>query len=604
MKLKNKEKKIKISKIIITILLLSAIIMTTTFLFSFATLDEEMFNSYFKSLELMIMNILPIFIFMALLYILSNKMWISFLLTSFLFVLASLVNKFKLTYRDDPFTFMDIKLFSESIAMTKRYDIVFTSNIILVILGLIVITFLLKKFFKIKINSAKDRRVLTLVIVLLCTISFENIYFDRYRYRRLGDQTLINQWSEQQQFQSKGFVYPFLHSIAATRDKALEGYDKEKAKADLSKYTYSDIPKDKKVNVIGIMLEAYNDFSKFDSIEIDSEVYDDFHKLQENSVHGNLVTNVFAGGTINTERGFLNGYQDHPLYGKNTNSFAWYFKEQGYRTKAMHPIYGWFYNRRNVNGLLGFDSFDYYENKYSQEQEEFFNDYEFYDYIIEDYEDSRDKGQPYFNFTVTYQNHGPYSNEKLTDKEYLKRKPEYNESDYNIVNNYLKGISEASSAMKKLTDYFENEKEPVVVVFFGDHNPWLGKDASAYDMMDINMDFSTREGFLNYYQTPYIIWGNKEAKSTLNQEFNEKSEDLSPNFLMPKLFEYIGFEGNEYMKYLTNLKKDIDVNHKVFFKENGKYTKKLSQKNQEKYDEFRNVEYYYGRNFNKDKMNE
>src|SRR5690606_28025931 len=99
-----------------------------------------------------------------------------------------------------------------------------------------------------------------------------------------------------------------------------------------------------------------------------------FHEIKREAIHGWLVTNIFAADTIKTEREFLTGYSSHPRYLKNTNSFVWYFREQGYRTEAMHPIYGWFYNRRNVNEYLGFNSFHYYENKYKEIQEEFFND--------------------------------------------------------------------------------------------------------------------------------------------------------------------------------------------------------------------------------------
>lgn len=578
--------------ITLMILVLSALIMTITFVFSSANLNIELFSSYYKSLELIVLNILPIIIFMTLIYVLSNKMWVSFLASNILFVTASIVNKFKLTYRDDPFNFIDIKLFNESLAMTKRYEIKFTSNIILILIGLVLVTVLLKKFFKHKIRLRKTRISIFLVILLVSVISFKDVYLNEARYAKLGDQTLINIWSEPQQFQSKGFIYPFLYSMNEATEIELEGYDEEKAKKDLDKYNYADIADDEKVNVVGIMLEAYNDFSKFDTIDIDPEVYENFHKIQEDSVHGKLVTNVFAGGTINTERGFLTGYHNHPKYLTETESFARYFKEQGYTTKAMHPLYGWFYNRRNIDERLGFDSFDYYENKYEKEQEAFLDDMDFFDYITEDYEKSRDKSEPYFNFSVTYQNHGPYENTKLYDKEYLKRKPEYNESDYNIINNYLHGISETDKAIKKLTDYFENEKEPVVVVLFGDHNPWLGEDSTGYDMMDINMDFSTEEGFLNYYQTPYVIWGNQAAKDKLNKTFKEEKEDISPNFLMLQMFEYLGWQGDEYMQYTTQLKKTIDVNHKVFFKENGKYTQELSPKGKEIYQNFRNVEYY------------
>lgn len=582
---------------VITMLLLSALIMTITFIFSSGELNTKLFNSYYKSFELIILNIMPIFIFIALIYTLFNKIWLSFLLSSILFIGTSLINKFKLVYRDDPFTFIDFKLFNESMAMIKRYEIKFTPNMGLILLGLVIITILLKRYFKYKIKLKKTRASIFLVIILISTISFKDIYLNDQIYMSLGDQSLINIWSEPQQFQSKGFVYPFLYSVNDAKENEIQGYDEEKAKKDLGKYNYSDIPKDQKINVVGIMFEAYNDFSKFQGVEIDEEVYKNFHEIQKNSLHGNLVTNVFSGGTINTERGFLTGYHNHPKYMTYTDSFVRYFKEQGYKTKAMHPFYGWFYNRRNINERLGFDSFDYYDNKYKEEKEEFLSDLEFFDHITDDYEKSRDKGVPYFNFSVTYQNHGPYVDERETDREYLKRKPEYNERDYNIINNYLHGISETDKAMKKITDYFDNEKEPVVVVMFGDHNPWLGEKSTGYDMMGIEIDFSTEQGFLNYYQTPYIIWANKVAKDKLGKTFNEEREDISPNFLMAQMFEYLGWQGNEYMQYLIDLKKTIDVNNNLFFKENGVYTKKISKENDEKYDSFKNVEFYRSRKF-------
>ena len=599
-----KEKKyLKAVKIIITIILLSASIMTVTFVFSSPVLNEMLFDSYFKSAGLIFMNILPIFLFISLIYVISNKLWLGFLLANLLFTVSSIVNKFKLTYRDDPFTFMDIKLINESFAMTKRYEIKFTPNIVWFLIGAIIITILLKRFFKTKINSKRLRISFTLAILIVGIISFQNLYLSESLYKKLGDDSLVNIWSEPQVFQSKGFVYPFIHSVKDSKETVLEGYDEEKAIKDLGEYEYSNIPKDQKVNVVGIMLEAYNDFSKFDTIEIDDSVYEDFHEVQKESLHGNMVTNVFAGGTINTERGFITGYQNHPKYLRQTNSFAWYFKEQGYRTKAMHPIYGWFYNRRNINTFLGFDSFDYYENKYQAEREEFFDDNEFFDYVIEDYEKARDDGKPYLNYSTTYQNHGPYSDEKLIEEEYLKRKQDYNDKDYNIINNYLAGVKETSHAIKKLTSYFEDEEEPVIVVMFGDHNPWLGKKSTGYDMMDINIDVSTEEGFVNYYQTPYIVWANTAAKETLGKDFAEQGEDVSPNFLMPKIFEYIGWQGNEYMQYLIDLSKTIDVNHTVFFKEDGEYTKRLSKDNKELYKDFINVQHYYNKNFidNKEK---
>lgn len=583
------------------IVLLSFLIMTITFACSSASLNLPLFKSYFSSKGIILMNILPILIFMTFTYILFNRLWLSFASTSLLFVTMSMVNKYKLVYRDDPFTFIDIKLFSESMAMAQRYKIKLSPNMITLILGLIIITIVLNLFFRQKIYSKKLRISLLIILSIMSIFIFKSIYFNPKLYNSLGDKDLINIWSQSQQYQSRGFVYPFIYSITDAKDIELEGYDEEKAIEDLSKKQYHNIPEDKKVNIIAIMLEAYNDFSKFDTIEVSQEVYKNFHELQDKSIHGKVITNVFGGDTINTERGFLTGYYSHPRYLKDTNSFVWYLKEQGYRTEAMHPIYGWFYNRRNVNEYLGFDTFDYYENKYQQIQEVFFEDMEFFDYIIEGYKNSKDDNQPYFNFSVTYQNHGPYSSEKYSDIEYLKKKSHYDDATYNIINNYLAGISKTDKAIKKLVDYFESEEEPTVIVLFGDHNPWLGKDASGYKMMDIDLDFSNVEGFLNYYETPYIIWGNQSAKKMFHKSFIGEGNDISPNFLMAELFQYLGWGGNEYMQYIMGIKDHFDVNHKVYFKENGEYTEELSPENKARYEDFKNVEYYYSRNFRKNK---
>lgn len=467
------------------------------------------------------------------------------------------------------------------------------------IIGLIAIAIILKIFFDFKINSNKTRLGVILSLVIVSAIIFNGFYFNPKVYAEVGDDSKINKWIASQQFQSKGFVYPFIYSIQEAKEKEPEGYDEEAAKNELNKYTYKDIDEDKKVNIISIMLEAYNDFSKFENVDLNVDIYENFHKIQKESLSGNLITNVFAGGTINTERAFLTGYYHHPKYKKNTNSFVWYLSEQGYKTEAMHPITGSFYNRRNGNEYIGFENFDYYENKYQAVQEEYLKDMRFFDFIIEGFENSVKKEVPYFNFTVTYQNHGPYSDEKLTDEEYLKKEEHYDEKSYNIVNNYMSGINETDMALKKLFDYFRESEEPTVVVIFGDHNPWLGKDNSGYDMLDINMDLETEDGFKNYYETPYIIWGNDAAKKTLDRDFVGEGKTISPNHLMPELFDYIGWEGNEYMQYAIDTKKILPVNHQLYFKENDQLISadNISLEAKDLWRKFTHVEYYTKTNF-------
>jgi len=508
----------------------------------------------------------------------------------------SLVNKFKLLYRDEPLSFIDIKLIKESFIMAKRYKFPLSFKVIILLSAFILIIIILTKYFDYKISSKKLRLSLLLIISLSGVLIFKGFYFDPNIYSSVGDKKLINIWVKSDQFQSKGFVYPFIYSITEAKERKLAGYDEEKAIEDLNAYKYQNIPETQKVNIISIMLEAYNDFSEFPGVELGMDIYKNFHQLQKDSIHGKLITNVFAGGTINTERAFLTGYHNHPSYFKTTNSFVWYLKEQGYKTEGMHPITGSFYNRRNINEYLGFDSFDHYDNKYQYKQKSYLDDMDFFDYIIEGYKNSS-KQEPYFNFSVTYQNHGPYPTEKKTEKEYLVKKSHYDEGTYNIINNYLAGIAKTDEALKKLVSYYRKEKEPVILVIFGDHNPWLGKDHTGYDMLNIDMDLSTIEGVKNYYQTPYVMWANEAARKLYNKDFAGENADISPNFLMAELFEYIDWQGNEYMQYITDMKDNFNVNHMLYFKEDSKYKKELSEVNKKVWTDFMNVEYYYSHNF-------
>lgn len=584
----------------LTIIVLSAVIMTITLAFSSASLNKPLFESYFQQPMLLLMNFIPIVLLMSILYILSNRLWVGFSVTSLVFVTMSIVNKLKLTYRDDPFSFIDMKLVGESLEMSKRYDLSLNSKTIMMLVGLVGIAIILKMFFNFKIESKKFRASILGVMIILTIVIFNSFYFNTTVYADLGEKSLINEWVESQQFQSKGFIYPFIYSIKDTQARKLEGYNEEKAKEDLAKYIYQDIPQGKKVNVISIMLESYNDFSKFEDVELKIDVYENFHKLQEEAIHGNLITNVFAGGTINTERGFLTGYNSHPEYLSKTNAYPWYFKEQGYRTEAMHPITGAFYNRRNENEYIGFDQYDHFDNKYNEVQETPLMDMRFFDFIIEGFENSKKNKVPYFNFSVTYQNHGPYSDKKHNDIQHLVKKDHYNDEDYNIINNYLEGINRTDLALKKLFDYFRDEEEPTIIVIFGDHNPWLGKDNSVYNMLDINLDLGEVEGFKNYYETPYLIWGNEGAKEVTGKELVGEGRSISPNILMSEVFDYLDWEGNEYVQFIGDMKKSIDVTNDIYFKENGEYAQNLSEENKKLWINFRNVEYYYSYNFKKE----
>ncbi len=576
---------------IILLLTLAILLLLISFTFTTVYLDKVMINSYLNDKLLIWLNLMPIIIVILLFLFLTKRLWLSFSITSLIIFIIGIVNKTKLYYRDDVFKFEDLSLIKEAAIMTERYKIIIRWYTVISIIFCLILALWLRKRTK-KINI-KYRYCLMLALLTLFVgvYQYKNVWTNTELYSSVGDTSNINIWIATRQSQIRGLIYPFIFSSTELTYKAPEGYNKEEAKKILNKYTYDNIPKDKKVNIISIMLEAYNDFSKFESIEIDNEVYKKLHDIEKESINGSIIVDIFGGGTVVTERNYITGYKDLPTFRKKTYSYASYFKEQGYVTEAMHPIYGSFYNRNTANINMGFDNYWNYENKFSEITPSFITDYYLFDYIIEGLETANKNNKPYFNFSVTYQNHGPYSVEP-TSYNYIKDKG-YSSNAKNMFNRYLDGIKSTNDALEKLVNYLKYYEEPTILVVFGDHNPYLGEEDYVYNELGIDMSINSIESFENYYSIPYFIYGNNEAKKVLDKDFKGEGNTISPNFLMNEVLDYINYKGNEYLKYTSNLKEHIDVINDIYYKEDNQYTLKSESKYTDKIKEFQCINYYY-----------
>ena len=558
----------------------------------------EMFQSYFENGYIVFFNTLPVFFSIMFVFLICNQLWIGISITSILVIVLSLINYFKLLFRDDPLLVEDLTLFSEMKNMTGRYKIHINKDMIFWILGMTVVIFVVWKLRKIiKIEMQIRTRIISVILIALCGIGCMNRFIlnDEY-YQKTENIALINRWGSTQQFISRGFIYPFLYSSKDAGMKKPDGYNKREIENSLKDIKEDDIPEDKKVNIIAIMMEAYGDFSVYPQIEFDSEndPYAAFNRIKEISYHGNLLTDIFAAGTVRTERRFITGADAYPSLRKNTYSYARYFTDQGYRVEGSHPCYSWFYNRINVNDHLGFSKYDFYESRYSElANGEIAGDNILFPELHKDLKSSIDDGIPYFNLSVTYQNHGPYSTEQLYDTSYVIKQEDYTDAEYNILNNYLSGIKDTGEELEKLIEEISSLDEPCILVAFGDHKPWLGEGNSVYDMLGINLDVSTLEGFYNYYATPYIMYANDAAKQITGNQFVGEGADLAPNYLMNELFERLGYDGPAFMKITDSVRKTITAHSGNVFMENGEVVDALSDEDQNMWDQYKKYEYYF-----------
>ena len=589
-------------KFITILLMLSTLLGICTLVLTVLPCDLNLIKALLLDSKVLFMNIWPILCVMLILCLALNRIWIGFLGTGLLIFMLAEINRFKMTFRDDPFVFSDILLIDEAKEMIGEYslflDIPSICGLVFIITTTVFCFFLFKTQFKSKIIRVIGIFFASVLMLFSCV----KFYLKDYTiYNSMWHSEFGNQWKAANQYMSRGVVYSFIRSISNAIITSPEGYSERETKQIMDNYQDVPLKEDKKVHIISIMLEAYNDFSEFEGIEFIEDPYENFHSIQNQSYHGKLFTDIFAAGTIKTERSFLTGYNDTEFADKDTESYIRYFKNQGYYTEAMHPCYGWFYNRKNICTYLGFDNFEYHENKYcmvdiSKLSEDLYHnllaDYDFFDYIIEGYKRSLQNEKKYFNFSVTYQNHGPYASEKETNEEYVLKKDEYTEDEYNIFNNYLAGIARTDRALGKLRQFVDTQNEPIVLILFGDHNPWLGDNNSVYDMLGIDLNLDTVEGAKNYYQTPYVFYANEVARKQLKKEFNELGNTVSPIFLMSEYFEYVGIEGSAYLNYLHTVKEQYSVLNSVYVGSGETYALTSELKDDEILKCQEQVEYY------------
>lgn len=589
-------------------LILWAVLLTVITLCFTAKVETNSFGvfaSYFLKPSIFLVNFLPVLVVTLFFAFVTNSVWVTFIISSFVTLSLTMVNYFKLILRNDPFVMADFALFGEALNISERYtltlDLFFFVAIGVVVAGVV----FAKSWFRYRSKNRITRLVGAALCVLVLALAIKPVYLSDTVYQKLENiepNPHMNALDTNDQFASRGFVYSFIHSFGDVFETPPKGYSDDIAKELISQYTYDNIPDDKKVNVISIMLEAFNDFSKFDTVKFSNNPYTYLHKLQKKSVYGEVFSNVFGGGTINSERSFITGYSTQTDYRKSTNSYVHYLREQGYTVEGGHPGHEWFYSRDLVNKFLGFENYKFFETGYEDiynsnpnNGDNILDDQYLFEEILDSFEANKATGKPYFNFSVCYQNHGPYSMSFLQDGvEYVRKTNGMSVESYNIVNNYLSGIKRTIDAIEKLVNKIDAMDEPVMLVLFGDHNPWLGNENFVYKEMGINLDFSQGNGLYNYFSVPYIIYTNDAAKKMTENYEVGYGGDFGMMYLMNKVFEINGWQGNEFMKASNDMKESFDIITNIgLYRENGVLSPDTSSEATDKYNKFRIIQYYW-----------
>ncbi len=284
---------------------------------------------------------------------------------------------------------------------------------------------------------------------------------------------------------------------------------------------------------------------------------------------------------------------------RNLDSLFRVFGNDGYETAFCHPGDNWFYNRENVYRWFG------------AEESLFIGDMEAPEYkgrwVTDDYTADLIEGAfeeaeaPLFHFTTTIQNHMSYTADKYgPDYEFPPTGiPGLSAEVETLLSVYVEGVRDADAMLGRLWKYFDAQIEPVVLVYWGDHLPYLGNDMLGYRQLGIDV-FPGPEGQENLaaYQTPYVIWANDAAAEVLDWDNAAEALDLpetvSACFLGGAILELTGRgEESPWFSFLNELRRELPVVQKSTYQlADGSLTGVLSGGQEELVQKWRRWSYY------------
>lgn len=520
------------------------------------------------------------------LYLICGFGSLSMCVASLPFLVLAYVNSVKLVMRGD--TFMPWDLFSAGIAVKtgSTYYFHITKPFICGIILTIAFVILLLYTATPRKNYTKTGFAVLGTLVMLGLFLMYSAILNTGLLRKLN--VYYEVYPPMQSYNENGTYLAFLFHLNNLNGKGasvdspelakdiIDSYSNEVARQRLDIDVFNNSLKSVnsegdvlRPNVICIMSEAYTDLFSIRGFKTNEVVTPFADLLRNESINGNLAVSIFGGGTCNTEFEFLTGNSMSTLLPGSsvysfyvndvvTDSLPYIYRENGYRTVALHSFDGDWWDRRSKYPLLGFDEFytrdDFDENaKYVRR---YISDMSTFEKITDIYDESVNSGDPLFLFCVTMQNHADFS-ERYDNMSYdvkIKDLQHDNGDEFNYANNYLSLLKESDDALEYLINHFRDSDYPTIVCFFGDHLPTL--DDGFYDtLLENDLGNISLNDSLDLYETTYFIWANYDLYDLENPDFN--SSIISPNFLGQEILDYSGIISPYSRSVLRILHEDI-----------------------------------------------
>ncbi|WP_417802938.1 LTA synthase family protein [Thermophilibacter provencensis] len=386
-------------------------------------------------------------------------------------------------------------------------------------------------------------------------------------------------WNSIYVYRNQGFVGSFVTIAQNSRVARPDGYTEGDAQDLLQEYVamYQDEAQvtsargdaerqfqETRPIVVAIMNESFSDLSIYEGLNAGYEGPSRLKSIEDALYAGYVYSSVLGGGTCNSEFEFLVGAtmgfvgaENQPYVMNsfsNTPSLPSQFGEMGYSTSAIHPQVSSNWNRETVYEEMGFEhfldinSFD----ASSPIRHAGVTDAVTYDKIIELIESD---DSPQFIFDVTMQNHSGYDTFDLPEEERVD--PGIGWAEEQLVSETTEYVSLIEASDRELSDFINRLREldrPVIVAFFGDHQPALG--STFNNLIYSGEDQGDPAHSARVYQTPYMIWASYDVAG--NDQVSERL-DMGINSLAAVMLDSIGAPITDWQMAQVALLQEVPV---------------------------------------------
>lgn len=516
------------------------------------------------------------YIVMGFLFALTGSMRFSGCFLCIFSIIFSLTNYFTTTFRGIPILVSDLTIMGTAMNVVGNYKYSLDLTRTITLLGLITWCILLFRVKRLRLPKGKKRISTILGSAAICFASFWIMIYTPVMTVTPMHVT-VNTFRPIKSYRKNGCVLTFMRSIQLMIIHKPDGYSANAAEEIAAPYRSETSSGNAKTpNVIAIMDEAFADLQAVGDFRTSEDVMPFYHSLTKNTVKGFSYVSVFGGQTANTEFEFLTGLSKafvpasatpYQLYIKSLlPGLTTHLGNQDYQGMlAFHPFRANGYNRDHVYPNLGFSDFISLKDldvSASDKIRNFVSDAADFQVIIDQYEQAKKKSNaPFYLFNVTMQNHSgydqdfdnldmPISIEEKCDDPELKR--------------YLNLIHHSDTALKSLIEYFSKQKDPTVIVFFGDHEPGLSNEVYS-KILGKNVEKLSAEENMNLYKTPFLIWANYDIEE-------QENVNISMNYLSTLMLESTGMKLSPFNQFLLDIHKQIPVlTTNGYFGEDGIY---------------------------------